>query len=238
MSGGELAGNQAHDYGGAMAVDTDAIAEIEGTRVTDNQATSGGAFYVKEAVVELKSLDAKRNAATGSGEEGGSGGLLHAAGSTSTAELSFSTVDACTAAERGGAVSASSNVASLRLEANTFTASEAGKYGGAIAVEGWTKVSIEACAFDSGLVKYIPEEVCLTLMTYRSTGNGWTGAQVRIYKEEDYVGDEVYSCPMTCMGNTATCDNLVSLNPKSTIDRCSPRPNDSSIPRLLRSDSH
>lgn len=71
---------------------------------------------------------------------------------------------------------------------------------------GKTKVEVQGGSFSDGRVDYVPDETCLELVMLDSLGDGWRGAEVRIYHEEDYQGEQVYRCPQTCQGGYS-CDH-------------------------------
>ena len=198
VHGGRLVGNTAADDGGVASAVAGSTVEIHDAVVEDNQAGNGGVVAANNAVVHLVRVQAARNTAVGSGEDDGSGGLLRLQGSEASGTLTNSTVDACTAVIQGGAVAASDDVAALTIDGTAFHANEAGRFGGAVFVDGSTQAEIRACSFEDSRVKYAPEPLCMTLTMEDTGGNGWDGSLLRIYAEDDYVGDEVYDCPKSC----------------------------------------
>ena len=137
-------------------------------------------------------------------DQKGRGGLIFARGAANVV-VSGSTVEGCTASRSGGGIAAADGVESLTIVDTDFKSCVAGIFGGAVFVEGATKTDISGCAFDSCEVAYAPGDVCLTLTTSTQNNYGWIGAEVRLYRESDYVGNQVYECPQTCNGETS-CD--------------------------------
>ena len=179
VTGGQLSGNKANNYGGVGTSNTLATIEIDSALVTDNQAVSGGGFFAQLSNLVLTNVESTRNIATGSDDEGGAGGLLHAIGETATVKLTGGTVQECTATERGGAVSASNDVEAVSIDGTTFLKCETQTFGGAVSVDGKTLTDLRNSIFEDNMVSYAPEDVCLTLTMTRSTGQGWKGAELR-----------------------------------------------------------
>lgn len=200
-------GNSAEEFGGAVAVKAGSV-EIYDAVVKGNRAASGGGVSVYDAIVSLVRITATGNAAVGSGDEAGVGGFFLLRGEEATGFLTNSSVGACTASARGGGVATSHDAGELTIDGSTFSRCKAGRYGGAVSVEGHTLTSIRACDFDDSEVNFIPDDVCLTLTMEDVYANGWAGAQLRIFAEDDYVGDEVYGCVADCKGADAeeNCD--------------------------------
>ena len=49
------------------------------------------------------------------------------------------------------------------------------------------------------------EEMCLTLVMTDTAGTGWNGAELFIFRDEDYQGDAMYTCA-TEAWNGHSCD--------------------------------
>ena len=137
-------------------------------------------------------------------DQRGHGGLVFARGAANIV-INGSTIEGCTASRSGGGIAATDGEETLTILDTDFKSCVAGTFGGAVFVEGATKTGISGCEFDSCEVAYAPDDVCLTLITSTQNNYGWIGAEVRLYREVDYVGNQVYECPQTCNGETS-CD--------------------------------
>ena len=67
----------------------------------------------------------------------------------------------------------------------------AGESGGGIFVDGKTEVDIKGSQFDRCTALYTPAQACVTLTMEHTGSFGWQGAELRLYKEEDYQGGEM-----------------------------------------------
>ena len=216
VNGGKLQGNTAAGEGGAVSVTSGSTVEIQDAVVKDNRAASGGGINCRDASVHLARVKATENAAVGTGAEG-IGGFLRLQGTEAAGSLSNSTVDSCTASTQGGGVAASDDAAALTIDGTAFYDCAAGAFGGAASIEGLTVTSITQSSFEGSQVHYVPEDTCLTLSLEDVGGNGWWGALLRIYREPDYVGEEIYGCDVSCNGGYS-CDELDYLWSYDTVE--------------------
>ena len=143
-------------------------------------------------------------------EEHGCGGFMCLKGRFAVAAVTGSTVSDCTASQSGGGIATTNDAASLTISSTDFVNCEAAVFGGAVFVDGNTKTEIYGASFESDYVAYEVEDVCLTLEVTTIYQAGWYGAELHIFKEADYVGDQVYGCAEECsdgIGGLFSCDH-------------------------------
>ncbi|GLD91905.1 hypothetical protein PINS_up000438 [Pythium insidiosum] len=145
----DFTGNTVTGVGGALFASVRAIARIDDTTFTGNQATTGGAIAAfGSAQVQMTAITAAWNTASGSG------GWLAAQGRASIA-VSRSAFEFNNAFS-GGALAVTEN-ATLTLASSSFTSNEVTQYGGSIFVDSalettatkWTGMDVSDCRFDN-----------------------------------------------------------------------------------------
>ena len=52
--------------------------------------------------------------------------------------------------------------------------------------------------------------VCLTLTMVKTSGYGWTGAELFVFKERNYKEGNVYDCPETCRSSNGWTDRCLN----------------------------
>ena len=137
------------------------------------------------------------------------GGGVALTGDTSKGVFRGSTLDRCNASIAGGGLAAWGSVPELSIEGGTFARCSVKERGGALHVDGKGLLRVANTSFEDSAVDYETEPVCLTLTMIQTIGNGWVyGAELFVFRKEDYHGEAVYGCPQTCTTGTTTrsCD--------------------------------
>ena len=102
-----------------------------------------------------------------------------------------------------------SNVQELTIEGGAFGQCAVEEQGGALHIDGTGVLRVANTSFEDSAVGYSTEPVCLTLTMIKTSGTGWTGAELFVFRKEGYKHPLArYKCPRTCehKGFTASCD--------------------------------
>ena len=146
------------------------------------------------------------NVAVSSSHAKVAGGGFSLAGEESSGFFSMCSWTDCRAGQFGGGLTVSNNVPSLMIQDGAFSRCSTGEQGGALHVWGSGLVNVNSTSFDDCSVEYSATPICLTVTMVKTTGTGWFGSELFVFKADEYTEDVMYSCPKTCMTWQDSCD--------------------------------
>ena len=211
--------NFAGRSGGAVSASNDATLTVADSIMANNAASAtGGSASATAAMLTFDNVNVTDSVA------GRAGGAVAIAGDTSTGAFSGTNFGNCTASTLGGAIAASGNVPELTIEGGKFQQCRVEEQGGALHVDGTGVLRVANTSFEDSAVGYSTTPVCLTLTMVNTAGVGWQGAELFVFRKEDYHGEAVYGCPKTCdtgaeySGSCDMIDYQYGTNPSTCDD--------------------
>ena len=195
--------NYAGQSGGAVSASNDATLTVADSVMANNAAgDAGGSASATAAKLTFVNVNVTDSVA------GRAGGAVAIAGDSSTGAFRGTNFGNCTASTLGGAIAASGDVPELTIEGAALLQCRVEEQGGALHVDGTGVLRVANTSFEDSTVGYSTTPVCLTLTMIDMTGDGWQGAELFVFRKEDYDGEAVYGCPETCTtgSTTGSCD--------------------------------